>query len=133
MGGEMIGLWRDYSSPFLIVVSVLTILLGSPMFFHPLGWASVLRWRLPEDSNLAVYFGRCLGGVVTVLAIMGFWAAEAPSVQPFYFTLLLAAVGVNILAHIWGAIQKIQPLTETVEIAFWILLFLSGLLFYPAI
>jgi hypothetical protein len=127
----MIGIWGFHSSYFLMVTSVLTILLGGPMLIHPLGWARVLRWTLPEHTDLAIYFGRCLGGVITVLAIMGFVAVRRPEVQPFYFMLMLAAVGVNILVHLWGAIQKIQPRTETVEIIFWLSLFFAGFAFYP--
>jgi hypothetical protein len=128
----MIGIWSHGSSQFLIIVSALTLLFGSPMLVHPLGWARALRWTLPERADLTIYFGRCLGGVVTVLAMMGFVAARTPAVQPFYFTLMLAVVGVNILIHIGGALQKRQPLAETAEILVWVLLFLAGLAFYPS-
>lgn len=117
----MIGLWGVHSAVFLRIASALTLALGAPMFF----------WPIPNDTDLAVYFGRCLGGVISILAIMGFVAASRPQLQPFYFTLMLATVGVSIVAHIWGTVRKIQPLSETVKIAVWVLLFILGLLFHP--
>jgi len=33
--------------------------------------------------------------------------------------------------HAYGAIKKIQPVTETVEIILWVVLFLVTLCFYP--
>jgi hypothetical protein len=65
------------------------------------------------------------------MGAFAFVAARTPEVQPFYFTLVLAAVAVNILVHVWGAVRRIQPMTETVEIAAWVLLFVAGLLFFP--
>jgi hypothetical protein len=34
--------------------------------------------------------------------------------------------------HVYGAIKKIQPITETLEIGFWMILFVLNILFYPA-
>ena len=36
------------------------------------------------------------------------------------------------LVHVVGVVQKVQPWTETAEIAFWAGLALLALLFYPA-
>jgi hypothetical protein len=124
-------MFSNHSSDFLVVAAGFAFLLALPMFFRPLDWARVLGWRLPAQTDLAVYFGRCLGGVVCVLAAMGLVAAHEVLVQPFFFKLLLAAVGVNIVVHVWGAIKKIQPKSETIEIAVWVALFLGGLAFYP--
>lgn len=127
----MLGMWNGYAGPFLQVASALTLALGAPMMITPLGWARVLQWKTPAETDLTVYFGRCLGGVVTVLAIFGFFASTNPTVQPFFFQVMLSAVGLNILIHIYGALKKIQPLTETIEIGAWVLLFIAGILFYP--
>ena len=34
--------------------------------------------------------------------------------------------------HVYGAIRRIQPITETLEIGFWMILFGLNVLFYPA-
>ena len=127
----MVGLYAASANTFLIVAGVFAALLGGPMMITPMGWAKVLRWRIPEHTDLAVYFGRCLGAVVTVMAVFAFVAARTPAVQPFFFAFVLSAVAVNILVHVYGALRKIQPLTETVEIAFWVGLLFAGLLFFP--
>jgi len=128
----MIGCGSSHSGAFLRVAAVLMFLFASPMLFVPLAWARALRWKLPTETALTVYFGRCLGGVLCVLAAMGLAAAQTPAVQPFFFTLVLAATALNIAIHVWGACRRIQPLTETVEIVAWVALFLAALVFYPA-
>ncbi len=128
----MIGIWSAHAGTFLVILAIATLLLlGLPMFFWPLRWAAALGWRIPEHTHLAIYFGRCLGSVVLVLGVFAFRAASTPSVQPFFFDMLLGASGVMVIVHAWGAIRRIQPLSETIEIAFWLALFGLGLLFYP--
>jgi hypothetical protein len=127
----MIGIWSQHSAAFLVIGGIATLLFALPMLVHPLAWARVLRWPLPAETNLAVYFGRCLGGVVTVVGIFAFVAERVVEARAFYFELVLAMVGVNILVHVWGAVRRIQPRSETIEIAAWVLLFAAGLLFFP--
>ena len=50
-------------------------------------------------------------------------AGEIPFMIPVF-------IGMT-LVHVWGAIRRIQPVTETIEIAFWAGLIVLGLLFYP--
>jgi len=45
--------------------------------------------------------------------------------------LMLWLIAAMTILHVYGAIRKIQPLTETVEIALWVVLFLVTLCFYP--
>jgi len=127
----MIGIWSTHSAQFLYVAATLTLAFAMPMLVHPLAWARALRWSLPAQTDLTVYFGRCLGAVVSVVAAFGFLAARTPAVQPFYFALVLAMVALNIGVHLWGAFRKIQSMTETVEIGAWVLLLLAGLAFFP--
>ena len=128
----MIGIWSAHAGTFLVILAIATLLLlGVPMFFWPLRWATALGWRIPDHTHLAIYFGRCLGGVVLVLGAFAFRAASTPSLQPFFFDILLDASGIIAVVHAWGAIRRIQPLSETIEIAFWLALFGLGLLFHP--
>jgi hypothetical protein len=127
----MIGLWGAHASAFLVVAAGLTIAFAAPMLIAPLAWARALGWSRPPQTDLAVYFGRCLGGVVTMLAVFALVAAARPSVQPFFFELMLAVVGLNALIHVYGAVRRIQPRSETVEIAVWVALFAAALLFFP--
>ena len=42
----MVGAWSDFSGAFLMAVGVgAFLLLGMPLLFRPLLWASIFRWR----------------------------------------------------------------------------------------
>ena len=125
------GIFGAHASVFLVVVSILTILFAAPIAFAPLSWARVFRWEIPERTDLAVYFGRCLGMVVTALAVMALVAARQPAVQPFFFMTIFVVVGGNVVVHVFGAVRRIQPRSETIEIAVWLALFAAAILFYP--
>ena len=128
----MKGLWGDHSQQYLYVLSVGTLLLfGLPILIRPLGWARLFRWPIPEQTDLANYFGRCLAGLICVLAFFAYRAGTEPQLQPFFFDLLLSSFAVMVAIHLYGAIKKIQPLSETIEIAYWLFLFFLTLCFYP--
>lgn len=128
----MIGLFGENSGDFLRVVSGLTLVaFAIPISIAPLAWARVLRWQVDAQPDLALYFGRCLGVVALVLVWAGWHAAANPALQPFYFNILIASTGLLTLVHIVGALQRVQPWTETAEIPFWGGLVILALLFYP--
>ena len=129
----MISLYAEHSSDFLRVVSLLTLVaFAIPISLAPLAWAKVLRWEIDTRPDLALYFGRCLGVVALVLVWAGWHAASNPVLQPFYFNMFIGSTGLLTLVHIVGALQKVQPWTETAEIPFWGGLVVLALLFYPA-
>jgi hypothetical protein len=101
------------------------------MLFWPLRWAAVLGWRIPEHTHLAIYFGRCLGAVICVLGGFAFRVAAEPALQPFFFDLLLGSFALMVAVHVYGALKRIQPISETYEIGYWLLLFVLALMFYP--
>ena len=124
----MIGAWSGGAGTFLQVTAVLVFLFALPMLLTPLTWARALGWSIPPgDTSLAVYFGRCLGGVVCVLSGFAVVASERPEVQPFFFQLMVCVLSVNIAIHLYGALRRVQPLSETLEIGAWALLLLGAL------
>lgn len=128
----MIGLYAEYSATFLRVTAILTLLaFALPISLGPLQWARVLKWDIDARPSLALYFGRCLGVIALVLVWAAWEAAANRALQPFYFNMYLGITGLLTLVHIVGAIQKVQPWTETAEIPFWGGLFVVALLFYP--
>lgn len=129
----MIGVWKSCLHIYLYVVAVgMLVGYGIPLLFAPVRWARVFRWHIPQPDHLIAFLGRSLGAFTCVLAVFAFKAANTPAVQPFFVDLLLWAFVPHILIHIHGAIRKIQPITETVEILLWVLLFLVTLAFYPS-
>ncbi|MDN5873081.1 MAG: hypothetical protein L0H29_01700 [Sinobacteraceae bacterium] len=130
----MLGIWGTHSGLFLVLLGIVMLLaFGIPMALWPLRWARVLRWQLPTHTDLAVYFGRSLGSVATVIGVFSFVAAADTMVRPFYFGFLLACWVLMVLVHLYGAIRRIQPLSESCELPFWGGLVILTLLCWPVV
>jgi hypothetical protein len=128
----VLGIWSEYARTYLLVVGGLsTVAFALPLFLVPLRWARVLRWELPANANLAIYFGRCVGALALILAALAFRAALTGVGLEYTFQVIIAAAALMVVVHAWGALRRIQPLTETVEIVFWAALVALGVLFYP--
>lgn len=129
---KMVGIWSSYSSQYLYVLAIGILgAFGLPMLLVPTKFGRILGWQIPEQEHLAIYFGRCLGGIACVIAAFGFKVASSPALQPFFFQLTIWIFCILTLIHIYGAIRKIQPITETLEIIFWFGLIILTLCFYP--
>lgn len=117
------------ASWFLIVsVLVFILVIALPLLFVPLTWARWFGWKLPEGStDLTVYFGRCLGGVALAVIIAVAHGIPDPKSHHLLFDLISMTSGLMIGIHVWGWIRKTQPLSETVEIAVWAVVFVFSL------
>lgn len=129
----MLGLWSDHAAQYLLLLVVATTLVFAlPIFLVPLSWARLMGWRIPTHTDLAVYFGRCLGAFILILEALMLRAALTGEAMHTAFELLAATAAMMIAVHVYGAIKRIQPLSETLEIAFYVLLLLLTLMFWPA-
>lgn len=129
----MLGYYSDYTNTYLLVLMlVTTTAFVIPIFFTPMFWAKMLLWAIPDDTDLAVYFGRCLGSFALVLEVMILRALLTGSDISFVCDFLICVFVMMVVVHVYGAIKGIQPITETLEIGFWIGLVVAGLLFYPS-
>jgi hypothetical protein len=130
---NMIGIWSSYADIYLIVAGIAMLAgFGLPLVLVPLRWASLFRWDVSQVSDLVIFLGRSLGVFITVIALYAFKVSQTPSAMPFYYELMLWTYVGMILLHVHGAIRKIQPITETIEIGLWIILCLVTLCFYPS-
>ncbi|MEI7538173.1 MAG: hypothetical protein WCJ76_13220 [Comamonadaceae bacterium] len=128
----MIGMYSSHSQLYLLVLaSITSLVFALPLLLVPLTWARLMQWKIPEDTDLAVYFGRCLGAFVVGVDPMGFLGAFYPQRQQAIFEVLYFVSISMIAVHVYGAWRRIQPMTETIEIAFYALLLLLTLLFQP--
>jgi predicted membrane channel-forming protein YqfA (hemolysin III family) len=104
---------------------------GIPLMIVPLRWARAFRWEVPQPENLVVFLGRSLGVLISLLAVFAIKVTSSPAAKPFFFDLMLWLFVGMIALHAYGALRKTQPITETVEILLWVVLFLITLCFYP--
>ena len=116
----MIGIWSSSAQTVSLWFGIATLVIFAiPLFFTPLLWARMLLWRLPEDTDLAVYFGRCLGAFALVMDFMLIRAGLGGEALQPVFEIMIAFAALMVAVHAYGAIARIQPLTETLETVFW--------------
>jgi hypothetical protein len=128
----MFGIWSAYSQQYLLIFSLSTAILFSlPLFLVPVHWARMMRWTIPEHADLAVYFGRCLGALALVINFIVVQAAIRGEGVAIIFQGLNLLLALMVGVHIYGAVKRIQPITETLEIGFWFALSLLNLCFQP--
>ena len=128
----MIGVWRSRAGVYLQVVAVgMLVVAGIPLLLAPLWWTRLLGWPTPRPDEVVAFLGRSLGAMICVLSGAALKAARAPTVQPFFFDLVLWTFFVMLIIHVHGAIRGTQPVSETVEIGLWAVLMLVTLGFHP--
>ena len=128
----MIGLWSAHAQTYLLVLALATTLVFAlPIFLVPLTWARVMQWALPEHTDLAVYFGRCLGAFILIVEGLMLRAALTGDALVTTFEVLAAVAGFMVLVHVYGALRRIQPWTETVETGFYAGMLVLTLMFWP--
>jgi hypothetical protein len=97
-------------------VLVFTVVFGLPLAVAPLRWAHWFGWRVPaEGREVTVYFGRCLGTVILVLAYLIAGAAMAPARAGWALQLMTLAGAGMTAVHAWGWLRRTQPRSENVE------------------
>lgn len=129
----MIGIWSAHAQTFMLVFAILAIVVFViPMIFAPIFWARMLLWNIPEDTDLVVYSLRSLGSLGLVVLLITFRAATTGEGLLFVYELFVPFFALMVLVHLYGAIKKIQPITETLEIGFWLALLVLALCFMPA-
>jgi hypothetical protein len=129
----MLGIWSAHAQTYLLTLMALTtVVFALPIFVIPLSWARMFRWRIPEDTDLAIYFGRCLGAFILIVEALMLRAGLTGEGLVFTFQVLLAVATLMVIVHVWGALLRIQPITETLEIGMYGGLFVLTVLFYPA-
>lgn len=129
----MIGIWSAHAQTFMLVFAIVaTVFFVIPMIFAPMFWARMLLWNIPEDTDLAVYSLRSLGSLGLAVLLVTFRAAITGEGLLIVYQLFVPFFLLMVLVHLYGAIRKIQPITETLEIGFWLVLLILALCFMPA-
>lgn len=128
----MLGYYAHYSQYYITVLMLSTTLFFAlPIFVAPITWARLMGWKIPEHQHLAIYFGRCLGAFILVIEVAMLRSATTGTSFSYAFDLLFVVFALMFVVHVYGALKRIQPISETLEIGFWMLLFVLNTLFYP--
>jgi hypothetical protein len=129
----MVGIWQSYADIYLIVAGAAMLLgFGLPLTLAPKYWARVFRWEMPSHKKFTLFLERSVGIFIIVMSLFAFVASQqAQDIMSFYYDMMLVTFAGMILLHVYGAIRKIQPTTETLEIILWIVLTIVTILFYP--
>ncbi|WP_152223580.1 hypothetical protein [Pseudomonas sp. SCB32] len=128
----MIGLFSTHAQAYLLILSIgTTLVFALPIFLVPLLWARVMQWTLPAQTDLTVYFGRCLGAFILIVEGLMLRAALTGTALVTTFEVLAAVAGFMVVVHIHGALRRIQPWTETVETGFYAGMLVLTLMFWP--
>ncbi|MFD3533265.1 hypothetical protein [Streptomyces sp. NPDC058664] len=109
---------ESVASIFLIAcASLFLVFIALPLLFMPLRWAKWWQWKVPvENSDVTVYLGRCLGAVALAIAVAAYSSIGEPGQVLLIFDLLILTSFLMVAIHVWGAIRRAQPWTETAEI-----------------
>ena len=113
--GVISGLLALIGFGFLFVYAV-------PLLVAPFAWARRFGWLIPQERHLALYFGRCVGGLALVITVLSLRAALAPNEHVEVVDLLIGTGAVMTAVHAVGALQRVQPTAETVEVVLYAVL-----------
>jgi hypothetical protein len=97
-----------------------------------LRWAKLMGFQIPAHTDLAVYFGRSVGALAAATNFLALHAGLSGRAVPDVLLFIVAISVMMVAIHAWGAYKKIQPLSETLEIGFWIAMGLAALAMMPA-
>ncbi|SMH57646.1 hypothetical protein [Azospirillum agricola] len=129
----MLGLYADHGTTYLtVLMTVTTLSFALPILVAPLTWARLMLWRVPAETDLAVYFGRCLGAFILIVELLMLRAVTTGTGLTHVFDVLFCVFLLMLAVHVYGALRRIQPVTETLEIGLWAFLLVCNTVFYPA-
>lgn len=86
-----------------------------PLLLKPYGWARAFGWKPEPETDVGLYFGRCLGAVATAVCVEGVKTARDPVAHRSFFDFVQLAGGLLALVHLRGMLEGRQPPIEHVE------------------
>jgi hypothetical protein len=102
-----------------------------PLLLDPYRWARRFGWRPEPETDVGLYFGRCLGAMATAACLQGVRAAREPGRHRSYFEFSEAAAWLLAAVHVRGLIEGRQPPSEHVEIIGWAAMALAARRYAP--
>ena len=127
------GIWSEHAPEFLGALAMATLLFYAlPMLFVPMTWARLRGWPVAQQSLLAIYFARCVGGLNLAVVIVALRAIldGAPLAQMFNIVALFGAV--MVVLHLVSGHRREYPSNGLPEAAIWAVVSGLSLLFHPS-
>lgn len=90
-----------------------------PLLLKPYAWAKAFGWKREPETDVGLYFGRCLGAIAVGGCVQSLEAARDPEANRSFFTFAEVASWTLAVAHVRGMIERRQPPIENAEIAMW--------------
>src|SRR3954453_5963250 len=88
-----------------------------PLLLDPYRWARAFGWRAEPETDVGLYFGRCLGALATAGCLQAARASRAPGGQRGFFEFAEAVGWLLAAVHLRGMLEGRQPPIENAEIA----------------
>src|SRR3954452_6511687 len=87
-----------------------------PLLLDPYRWARAFGWRREPETDVGVYFGRCLGALATASCVEAARAARDPQRHRGFFDFAEVVGWLLALVHVRGLLERRQPPIEHAEI-----------------
>ena len=87
-----------------------------PLLLDPYRWARAFGWSSEPETDVGLYFGRCLGAVATAACVQGARAARRPEQHRSLFQFLEIGGWLLAAVHLRGLLERRQPPVEHAEI-----------------
>jgi hypothetical protein len=88
-----------------------------PLLLDPYRWARAFGWPEEHETDVGLYFGRCLGALATASCLQAARASRDPAAHRGYFEFAEAAGWLLAAVHLRGFLERRQPPIEHAEIA----------------
>src|SRR5688500_13685409 len=85
---------------------------GVSLSLDPYGWSRAFRWSPEPQTDVGLYFGRCLGAVAIGYGIQGLKTARDPGAGRSWFRATETGAWLLAAVHVRGMLERRQPLSE---------------------
>ena len=90
-----------------------------PLLLKPYAWAKAFGWKREPETDVGLYFGRCLGAVATGACVQSVQASRDPAGNRSFFVFAEVAAWLLAFVHARGLLERRQPPIEHAEIALY--------------
>jgi hypothetical protein len=87
-----------------------------PLLLDPYRWARAFGWRREPETDVGLYFGRCLGALATASCVQAARAARDPAGNRAFYEYVELAGWLLAAVHVRGLLERRQPPIEHAEI-----------------